>query len=207
MRAIFAIPMLLVACGPGGYDLQPVSVDSECYSLDCPMLAGGEVITRPLYFTDYTDYALAKSVEVSPPELADATIDGDYIVIHPAPVSQGTDPSPAGSGFGTLHVTLVDGGEFYRTFSVEPRFSTSVVPDRDRVPLDLFPERKLPGERLAVFDGEELVVIAEHRTVDGRRLLGHDDVELERRAARGARADLWRARRQPRARRSRARGR
>jgi hypothetical protein len=175
MRAIIAIPMLLAACGPGGYDLEPITVDSECYTLDCPLLAGGEVLARAVYYSDYTERVRARSVTVSPPELATATVDGDYIVIRPAAMTGGTDPSVASTNFGVLTVTLPDGAEFERTFTVEPRYSTSIVPDRNHVPMELFPERKLPGERLAMFDGEALVVYAEHRTISGHRLLGHTD--------------------------------
>lgn len=177
MRALGTVMIFLVACGPGAYDLEPLTVDSECYTLDCPLLAGGEVVTRPVYYSDVTELVLAKSVSVSPPELAEATVDGEYIVIRPAArasMTGGVEPSAAAPNEGAIHVTLADGSEFHRTFRVEPRFSTAVVPDRNRVPLDLFPERKLPGERLAMFDGDALVVIGEHRTVDGQRLLGHD---------------------------------
>lgn len=166
--------MFLVACGPGAYDLEPLTVDSECYSLDCPLLAGGEVVTRPVFYSDITELVRAKSVSVSPPELAEATVDGEYIVIRPAAISGGAEPGGAAPNEGAIHVTLPDGSEFHRTFSVQPRLSTAVLPDRKRVPIDLFPERRLPGERLAMFDGDALVVIAEHRTVDGQRLLGHD---------------------------------
>jgi hypothetical protein len=175
MRASCAIMILLAACESGGYDLEPVAADSECYTLDCPLLAGGEVLARAIYFTDYDGLARAESVDVSPPELATVTIDGEYIVIRPAALAAGAVPSIESSGYGTFHVTLVDGSDFYRTFLVAPRASTAVVPDRTRVPLELFPGRKLPGERLAMFDGEAMVVYAEHRTVDGQRLLGHDD--------------------------------
>jgi hypothetical protein len=175
MRAIFAIPMLLVACGPGGYDLEPITVDDECYTLDCPLLAGGEVFARAIYFTDYDQLVRARSVSVAPPELATASVDGEYIVIRPAAFRAGTDPYVGDPAYGVLTVTLPDGAEFERTFTVAPRFATSVVPDRNHVPMDLFPERKLPGERLAMFDGEAVVVYAEHRTIDGQRLLGHND--------------------------------
>jgi hypothetical protein len=174
MRAMFLV-VLVVACGDGGFDVEPVTADYECSSLDCPILAGGELVARAVSFSDYTAGEVAQSVTVEPPELATATIDGDYIIIHTVPIAAGTEPAAAAPGLGTLHVTLVDGRDFYRTFSVEPRFTTAIVPDRRHVPLDAFPERRLPGEGLAMFDGESIVVYAEHHTVDGRRLLGHDD--------------------------------
>lgn len=174
MRALSTVLMFFAACGPGAYDLEPLTVDDECYTLDCPLLAGGELVTRSVFYSDITELVRAKSVSVSPPELADATVDGEFIVIRPAAIGGGGEPWAAASNEGAIHVTLADGSEFHRTFSVQPRFSTAVVPDRNRVPIDLFPERRLPGERLAMFDGEALVVIGEHRAIDGQRLLGHD---------------------------------
>jgi hypothetical protein len=178
MRATLALILTigtigLGACG-GSYDVMPITADDECYSLDCPLMAGGELRTYPVFNSDITEIVHPIRVTVSPPELADVTLDGDVIVIRAAEIPGGTEPSATLPGYGELHVELESGGDFYRTFDVKARATTAVVPDRNRVPLDLFPERKLPGERLAMFDGDALVLIAEHRSIDGQRLLGHD---------------------------------
>lgn len=163
----------LGACG-GNYDVMPITADDECYSLDCPLMAGGELRAYPVFNSDVTEIVHPVRVTVSPPELADVTLDGDVLVIRAAEMASGTEPSATLPGYGELHVELENGNDFYRTFNVEPRATTAVVPDRNRVPLDLFPERRLPGERLAMFDGDALVLIAEHRAIEGQRLLGHD---------------------------------
>lgn len=173
MRRILPV-ILLAACGPGEYEVEPLTTDYDCPTFDhCAVMAGGELFARPILYTDVGEWLSVKSVAVEPADVAEVTVEGDYIAIRPAPLSPGTEPSPISGNYATLRVTLHDDYEFYRTFTIAPRATTSITPDRDRVPLDAFAERKLPGERLAIFTGDSLLLIAEHRAADGSRLLGH----------------------------------
>jgi hypothetical protein len=158
------------ACYGGRYEVEPQSTDNECSTLDCPLLAGGEVRARAVFLSDITELLRVARVRVSPPELAEAYLEGDYIVIHPAAIAEGTESSATA---GVLEVELADGATFERTFSVGAHATTSLIPDPERVPFDALPERRLPGARLALFVDDGVVVMAQHRAVDGTRLLGH----------------------------------
>jgi hypothetical protein len=176
MRGIVAVALLAGACGEAGYDLVPVT--SEHYaSLEMnPVMAGGELWAWPAVYTDYDGHARATRVSVTPPELAEVSLvdDGRFVVIRPSAVQQGTLPAPVPEdGHGWIHVELGSGVTFDRTFWVEPRVSSSI--EVEGVPLSAFPERRLPGERLAVFEGERLPLTLRHRAADGTVVLGHDD--------------------------------
>ncbi len=165
------------ACDGGGYHLQPLTVEGYG-SLDAnPLMAGGELWARAVIFTDYDAFTRATRVTVTPPELADVTIDetGDLVVIHPRAEQTGTATSPLTypeDGYGWLHVELDNGDRFEQTFWVEPVVSTTI--EVEGVPLSAFPEDTLPGERLAVFEGERLSLSLRHRTAEGIVALGHD---------------------------------
>lgn len=173
MRGMITGCLVMAACG-GSYDLEPLSRESYA-SLDTPVMAGGETVARPVFYSDVTELLIATGVRVSPPDLAEVSLDGDgrYVVIRPpAPsAAPGPGPSTLTPGHGTLHVTLDSGAVFERAFSVAAVASTTILPQR--VPVAAFPARRLPGERLAVFEGEELLLTAHHRDVDGSPVLGH----------------------------------
>jgi len=174
MRRTIAAIALLAACGGVDYDVEPLAAESYA-SLESPLAADSETIARPVAYSDVTALLVARTISVSPPDLAEASLDrnGRDIVIRPLadPASPGSGSSPSPPRQGSLLVTLDSGVQFERAFTVAPRETTQVVPHL--VPLEAFPARKLPGERLAVFAGAEVLLRAEHYTADGVRLLGH----------------------------------
>lgn len=175
-RIVAASALVAAGCDGGGYDLVPLTVESWG-SLDAnPVMAGGELWTWPAVYTDYDGHTVATNVSVTPPELADVSLEegGKYVVIRPASPSGGTAPiTYPEDGYGWIHVEVQGGYAFDRRFWVEPVVSSAI--EVEGVPLSYFPERRLPGDRLAVFEGERLSLSLRHRTAEGIVALGHDD--------------------------------
>lgn len=174
MRGMIAGLLVMAACG-GAYDVQPFGTESYA-SLDQPMMAGSTVYAWPVYYSDVTELLRAETVTVSPPDLAEVTLEsaGRVLAIRTRELAApGTEPAGIAGNTGTLHLTFAEGGWFDRAFTVLPGASSALVPSG--VPLAAFPERKLPGERLAIFQGEELFVTLMHYSADGTHLLGHTD--------------------------------
>lgn len=162
--------LVFAACYGGGYELEPTTVGSECVSLDCPIALRGELAARPIFSSCTVEREQASDARVVPPELAKVDVVDGELVFHAYT-----------SGNGYVEVAVVGGGAFTRELSVAPLQTTRVraladaltepsvgIDSIDAVTLRIGPERPL-----AIFDGDRLGVIAEHRGATGERLLGH----------------------------------
>lgn len=171
MRSL-SIVCVLGACGGGGYDISPRVPDDECPTFDCAIAAGTEVLADPMYYSDIKEYVDITAARVTPTELASVRVDKNVIVLQ-ARAASGTMPAPTLDNTGTLGFTTTDGDRFDRPIRVEPIASTTVVPDRYELPYVETPERLYRDNHMAMFVGGSMLVVAQHRGVDGQRLLGH----------------------------------
>jgi hypothetical protein len=176
--AVAASTLAAGGCDGGGFALEPLTVEGYGSFDANPVMAGGELWASAIFYTDYDEHTRATRVTVTPPELADVTLveDGDFLVIHARAQESGTARSPLTypeDGYGSFHVELESGYSFDQRFWVEPAVSSTI--EAAGVPLSYFPERRLPGDRLAVFEGERLSLSLRHRTAEGLVALGHDD--------------------------------
>jgi hypothetical protein len=161
----------LAACGPGVYDVQALATDDSPPVWARPLLSGGETIAYPVFYSDVEEWHVPLVAFTTPPDLAEVVIDGRYLRIRPPALPSSSVPA-ARQASGTLGVR-VDGALIEVPITVAARATTRLVVSG--VPYGEFPSRELPGQRLAVFQGDGMLVIAEHYTDDGERLLGHTD--------------------------------
>lgn len=149
-----------MVCGPFDHELEPQTFDDECAGFACPLALDGELLVLGIEQTDVT--------LVVPVTDAAATPAG---VVEVRPEGRGLNLRGLAKGEARLRAR-VDGREVEVPVAVAARASTTVAP-RFLLPDGLYDDRDWPGGGLAVYTDSWTLLLAEHRTADGARLLGH----------------------------------